>query len=518
MHFTEEDILQIKHKGIPLEVVKQQIECFKTGVPFVNLDAPATVGNGILKLEEKKIQNATSYFEKRINTLESVNFVPASGAATRMFKFLFRFLNEYNPEQERLNAYINRSQLKDLSVFLIGIEKLPFYKLVLKHLTTKGANYHQLPPGKKAFYFINELLSEKGLDFGNYPKGLIPFHHYNNDISTAFEEHLFEKALYTSVKKLAKLHFTISEKHKHKFKKEFERIKKRVETFTGLTFDISYSYQKESTDTIALNIDNTPFRDDNNKLVFRPAGHGALISNLNHIDADLIFIKNIDNVVIKEYKNKVTKYKKVLAGILLEIQEQTFKNLNLLDTMVTEKEIFSIKSFLQQTLNVKVLADFNKYSKHYQIEYLKEQLNKPIRVCGMVKNEGEPGGGPFWVKDLKGNISLQIIESAQINQNDIRQKEILTSSTHFNPVDIVCGVKNYKGEKFNLENYVDTKANFITNKTINGKDIKAQELPGLWNGSMSHWNTIFIEVPLVTFNPVKTVNDLLKPRHQLNQK
>ena len=361
------------------------------------------------------------------------------------------------------------------------------------------------------------MLNENQLNFGNSPKGLLPFHKYkSNHISTAFEEHLYEAAIYASVNGKAYLHFTISERFKDKFSEEFKRIEEYVEENTGVSFDISFSYQQESTDTIAVTPDDEPFREPDGKLLFRPSGHGALIKNLNALDADVIFIKNIDNVVVKQYKEEMAKYKMVLAGILLKLQNRCFDYMKVLhEDNISENAFKDIEVFLENALSVKISREYFKYMDKYKIEYLREKLNRPIRVCGMVKNEGEPGGGPFWVRDLYGNQSLQIVESAQINLSNKGQKDIFSNSTHFNPVDLVCGVKNYKGEKYNLEDFIDYDTAFITMKTKSGKDLKALELPGLWNGSMANWITIFVEVPIITFNPVKTVNDLLKVPHQI---
>ncbi|MDT0558227.1 DUF4301 family protein [Ichthyenterobacterium sp. W332] len=517
MSFTEKDIRQIEAKGLTLKKVEAQIGLFESGIPFTNIAEAARIDNGILKLNEALIEDSISHFEKEKNNVLLLKFVPASGAATRMFKFLFKFLKEYNTQKESINSHINKNKLKDLSLFLVGLEKFPFYKLVLEQLESKGISFEKLSTSDKAWHFVSAMLDKDKLNFANSPKGLLPFHEYkNNHISTAFEEHLYEAALYASDDNNAKLHFTISERFKDTFDKEFRRIEEYVEKKTGVSFDISFSYQHESTDTIAVTLKNKPFRDDNESLLFRPSGHGALIKNLNELDADIIFIKNIDNVVVKKYKEDVAKYKKVLAGILLKLQNKTFQFLrNLENERITEDELITIAEFLTRELSVKISHEFEKYSDKYKIEYLKAKLNRPIRICGMVKNEGEPGGGPFWVKDQSWNQSLQIVESAQINQKDKIQKNILKNATHFNPVDLVCGVKNYKGEKFNLENFVDHKAAFITMKTKVGKDLKALELPGLWNGSMAYWNTIFVEVPIITFNPVKTVNDLLKAQHQI---
>ena len=518
MNFTEKDIQQIEAKGLTLKDVKEQVAVFKSGTPFTNIFEAATIGNGIIKLNEKRIEDAVSYFENQKNALCLLKFVPASGAATRMFKFLFQFIDEYNPKQESINSYINKHNLKEMSLFMVGIEKFPFYQQVIEQIKSTGTEYYELSTSEKAWRFIHAMLDPEQLNFGDQPKGLLPFHKYRSDnISTAFEEHLYEAAMYASDKNKANLHFTISEPYEEKFNEEFKRVEAQVHEKTSVSFEISFSYQQESTDTIAVTPKDKPFRDEDGSILFRPSGHGALIKNLNAIDADVIFIKNIDNVVVSKYKDEVAKYKKVLAGMLLKLQAQSFNYLKDLDNnQISEDALTTIAEFLSRALNIRISDEFKKYSEPYKIEYLREKLNRPIRVCGMVKNEGEPGGGPFWVKDKNGNQSLQIVESAQINLKDKAQKEILKNSTHFNPVDLVCGVKNYKGEKFDLEQYVDPKAAFITMKTKAGKSLKALELPGLWNGGMAFWNTIFVEVPIITFNPVKTVNDLLKAPHQIS--
>ena len=518
MSFTESDINQIEEKGLTIEQVQSQINLFKTGIPFTQIVEAATIDNGIIKLNDHTIKTHIYKFDSNRENLSLIKFVPASGAATRMFKFLFKFLKEYDSEKESLNAFINKNKLKDFSLFRVGLEQFPFYKMVMDRIESSEVDYPSLSSGEKARHFVNTMLHENHLNFGNSPKGLLPFHQYkNNHISTAFEEHLYEGALYASDKNEARLHFTISEKYKDRFDEEFKNIEEYVEKITGITFHISFSYQQESTDTIAVTLDDKPFREDDGTLLFRPSGHGALLKNLDTLDADIIFVKNIDNVVVKQYKEEVAKYKKVLAGILLDVQEKAYKYLKDLEANeINEDHLTTIAEFLTRQLNVRISEEFEKYSEKYKIEYLREKLNRPIRVCGMVKNEGEPGGGPFWVKDQNSNISLQIVESAQINQKNKEQKNILKNATHFNPVDLVCGVRNYRGEKFNLEDFVDHKAAFITMKTKVGKDLKALELPGLWNGSMAFWNTIFVEVPIITFNPVKTVNDLLKDMHQIN--
>lgn len=517
MSFTDNDLQQIETKGLTVKEVESQITLFQSGIPFTNITEAATIGHGILALDEKSIKKSIAYFDSKKNDLALVKFVPASGAATRMFKFLFQFVSEYNPKTEPIDSYIHNKNLKDMELFLKGLEKFPFYKEVIEQLSSKDIQYKDLSRSEKAWYFVNAMLDERQLNFGNSPKGLLPFHNYkSSNISTAFEEHLYEAALYASSNNKASLHFTISEYYKDHFKKEFKRVQEYVEKTTGVSFEISFSYQHQSTDTIAVTLENKPFREADGSIVFRPSGHGALLKNLNALDADVIFIKNIDNVVVKRYKDDVAKYKKVLAGILVKLQTKAFAFLRDLDTeIISKNDVNKIKEFIVNELSVKVSGDYETYSDRKKIEYLRKKLNRPIRVCGMVKNEGEPGGGPFLVKDKSGNQTLQIVESAQINQKDKGQNDILKNATHFNPVDLVCGVKNYKGEKFDLLNYVDHNAAFISMKTKLGKDLKALELPGLWNGSMAFWTTIFVEVPVITFNPVKTVNDLLKAPHQI---
>ncbi|MEJ6792830.1 MAG: DUF4301 family protein [Lacinutrix sp.] len=516
MNFTTLQIQQIEDKGLNVEKVLSQIEIFKTGLPCISLKSAAILGHGILSLNEDGNLDYLSFYNKHKEQLKIIKFVPASGGATRMFKFLFEFLESYNIKKDSVNAYINKHKATELSLFLVGLEKFPFYKLLLETTIKNNPNYNSLSNNKQVVLLVKTLLGENNLNYSWYPKGLLPFHKYKDHIATAFEEHLFEAALYATSKGEATIHFTISEIYKNIFEEEFKRIRTIVEQKTSTKFKISYSYQREETDTIAVTLKNEPFENANGTLHFRPSGHGALLVNLNDFDADIVFIKNIDNVVVYRFEKEVAKHKKILAGVLLKTQQQAFSYLKELEQKtLSENTLIEIARFLRKKLNVIISHEFEKYSSKYQVEYLKSKLNRPIRVCGMVKNEGEPGGGPFWVKEESGNVSLQIIESAQVDKKNRHQKSILKNSTHFNPVDLVCGIKNYKGEKFDLTKFVDHKTGFITMKTKTGKDIKALEFPGLWNGSMANWNTIFVEVPLVTFNPVKTVTDLLKATHQV---
>jgi hypothetical protein len=515
MNLTEKDLLEIKKKGISPEQVQAQVNRIKNGMSHSNLVSAATIGKGIEKYDETGILEFISSYEKRKDVLSIVKFVPASGAATRMFKFLFQFLNNFDASKESVQGYIKRQNDILIQTFISNLEKFPFYDEVVSKMKQNNLDIHNLSEDEKYVAFVKNMLSEELLNYSFYPKGLLPFHKYKDGVATAFQEHLFESTLYASSNGHANLHFTVSEKHQDFFNSEFEKIKKSLEQKTSTKFDVSYSYQKESTETVALTGNGSIYRNEDNSILFRPGGHGALLENLNELDNDIIFIKNIDNIVVSDKNIQVSEYKKLLTGILLSVQETVFKFLGRLDSKETSSADFKIMAlFLVHRLNIAVPLDFDKFIMEEQRTYLKEKLNRPIRVCGMVKNQGEPGGGPFWVKDENDNISLQIVEFAQINFQNKEQQGLVYKATHFNPTDLVCGVKDYKGKKFNLLDFVDPEAAFITMKTQNGTDIKALELPGLWNGSMAYWNSIFVEVPLETFNPVKTVNDLLKPEHQ----
>ena len=516
MKLTEKDLVLLTKKGISPQVLENQLAQFNQGIPFADLRDPATLDDGLFAYNSEEEESLITYFEKRKEALDLLKFTPASGAATRMFKFLFTFLEEYRPEKESINAYINLKNAQDLRLFFVGLDSFPFYEKVLTKLKEKYGDKAQTEVDLNRYRFVKTMLSTEDLDFGNIPKGLFPFHLYKNHSSSAFEEHLFEAVLYAKTKGKARLHFTISKEHHDAFETQLRACKDKIEAKTKTIFDITYSFQKPATDTIAVNLQNEVVRNADGSLYFRPGGHGSLIENLNEQEADIIFIKNIDNVVVSEFEETVARHKKVLAGKLLQLQEKSFAFLRIIDSLeLDEKTILEIVHFLQNTFKLKLASDFEKYSTKYQIEYLREQLDRPLRVCGMVKNEGEPGGGPFWVKHESGRVDLQIIESVQIDPKNDRQQQIKRASTHFNPVDIVCGVKDHQGKKYDLHQFIDKKAAFITYKTIQGKPIKALEYPGLWNGAMAHWNTIFVEVPLSTFNPVKTVNDLLKPAHQV---
>ena len=511
IEFTDRDRKQLRSKGISEKRALEQIKIFEEGIPFVHLNRPAVIGDGILQFDKEKEKVLLKRFENSRDRFKLLKFVPASGAASRMFKALFEFKESFNPQKEDLAGYLSRTGNKDLDRFVSGLESLPFYSLIRDRLKGKHKNKDHM-----VLAFVHEMLDSDKLHYDFYPKGLLPFHRYAENSVTAFEEHLKEGALYASSANKARLHFTVSEQHEAMFHDLYTKVKDPLTKNTSVEYTVNFSQQKPSTDTLAVTPDNTPFREEDGTLLFRPGGHGALIENLNDQDADIIFIKNIDNVVVDNYAEEIANSKEMLAGLLMKLQEKAFKYSEILDKAELNAERLSeVQEFLMAELNVRFSDNYGKFSIAEQIEILKDKINRPIRVCGMVKNEGEPGGGPFWIVDPQGHSSLQIVESAQVNLEDPSQKRLFEKSTHFNPVDIVCGVKNYKGEKYNLINFVDTKQGFISHKTKDGKALKALELPGLWNGAMAYWNTVFVEVPLITFNPVKTVSDLLKSQHQV---
>ncbi len=503
--FTEKNRKQIKAHGLSELEIERQLAIFKRGIPFANVVDSVSINNGIEAFSESEQQHLVNLFESQKDKLDLLKFVPASGAATRMFKFLHRFLETYKPSDD-IDEFLQKEENRDLKLFFDSIEDFAFSDLVFKSVESKYRGFQDFEKGKRFVLFVEEMLGEDGLNFGYIPKGLIPFHKHGKEYITAFEEQLYEAAFYGTSNGVANLHFTVSEDHKSKFKKRHEKIQHLVAKRTNIKFNISYSFQNKGTDTIAATLENEPFLDENGDLLFRPSGHGALLENLNEVDADIIFIKNIDNVVSEKYVETIAFYKKVLAGKLILLQQQIFGLIEKLKTEnLSDKLMNEASNFISKELKISGIFK-NK-------EALLEILERPIRVCGVVENTGAPGGGPFVIKNRDGEISRQIVEISQIDLNNPGQKAFVDRATHFNPVDLVCGVRNYKREKFNLSHFADPDSGFISEKSHQGQHIKALELPGLWNGAMADWNTVFVEVPLITFNPVKTVNDLLDEVH-----
>ena len=503
MEFSKKDLEQIQGHNLSLAQIEKQLENFKKGFPFVNLEKPAVIGDGILQIEESNAIDYVNAFEDYAANASIVKFVPASGAATRMFKDLYDFKSSFDSSTNSLEDFPAVKEVID------NIKQFAFYESLLPlgiENALKENDYLKV---------VELILEDSGLSYGQSPKATIVFHKYDDEVRTSFEEHLVEAAKYClNDKKEVRLHFTISGNHQEKFSELLKKVKAKYEERFACTYEIEFSEQKSSTDTVAVYLDNSLVRDNEGNIVFRPAGHGALIENLNEINADIVFIKNIDNVIHDKYKDITYKYKKVLAGILVSVKKKIDSYLNILSKQNFEKSLFEeIKGFCKNNLflELKDLSSF-KDVEDYR-DYLLSVLNKPIRVCGMVKNEGQPGGGPFWIRREDGELSLQIVEFAQVDMRDENQRDIFNNSTHFNPVDLVCSVKNFKGEKFELTDFVDYNTGFITEKSQQAHKIKVQELPGLWNGSMANWISIFVQVPLETFTPVKTINNLLDKGH-----
>ena len=500
------DLQQIAKRGITEEQVNHQLEQFKTGFPVLRLEAAASVGNGVLAPSAEERQRYIDRWNQyKAEGHQIVKFVPASGAASRMFKDMFAFVDA--PYDEPQTAFERE--------YFDGIKKFAFHKALCdKCRENEGKSLRELLDEGNYKAVARQMLVKEGLNYGQLPKGLLLFHNYEEGPRTPMEEHLVEAALYAASNGEASVHFTVSHDHLELFKaKVAEKANQYAEKF-GVKYNISFSEQKPSTDTIAANPDGTPFRQDDGSLLFRPGGHGALIENLNEIEADVVFIKNIDNVVPDRLKEPTVEYKQLLAGILVSLQEQAFAYLRLLDTgSYTHAQLEEIIRFVQRDLCCRK-SDIKQLEDADLVIYLRNKLNRPMRVCGVVKNVGEPGGGPFLTYNPDGTVSLQILESSQIDKKNEEYMRMFTEGTHFNPVDLVCATRDYKGNAFNLPQFVDPQTGFISQKSKNGRELQALELPGLWNGAMSNWSTVFVEVPLETFNPVKTVNDLLRPQHQ----
>jgi hypothetical protein len=494
--FSPTDLLQIQNKGITPDQIKDQLILFQKGFPFLEVLKPATYNEGIISLSPEKVTEYGEIYDSQKKSLSICKFIPASGAATRMFKNLYEY--SANPQLAKDEA----------EKFIANIKSFAFYSDLQQKARENGFSIDTAEPKQ----IIDLLLLPDGLNYGNLPKGLIKFHSYNNQNRVPIEEHLVEGALYAcNSNNKVFIHFTLSPEHIAPFRQYVDAVTEDYEKIYPVKFHISYSVQKPSTDTIAADSHNKPFRENDGSLVFRPGGHGALLENLNDLNADIIFIKNIDNIVPDRLKPETTKYKKALAGILIQLQH---KIITYLKKDIPENKISEIKEFIEAYLGYKFSPAFNGLSLKDKQKKIYGILNRPLRVCGMVKNSGEPGGGPYWVKGNDRSLSLQIVETSQFNLDDNVQRSILNTATHFNPVDLVIYTKDYRGNKFDLARFTDPQTGFISIKSKDGKELKALELPGLWNGAMANWNTIFVEVPLITFNPVKTVNDLLRKEHQ----
>lgn len=506
MKIEKEDITFLNEKGINEAKLQEQLDMLNNGFPYLKIESAATPGNGIYVLTPQMEQGAIKIWDEFLRRGGVVmKFVPASGAASRMFKDLFAFLNgkSEKPDTDFIKHFFDK--IEDFAFF---------HRLNFTTLELHGKSVGSLIDEKRYKDIVRTLLEKSGMNYGQLPKALLQFHKVSGTTRTALEEHLAEGAQYASGKDgIVKVHFTVSEDHLPLVKMKVEEASAHLSHKYGVKFDITYSVQKPCTDTVAVNLDGTPYR-ENGKLFFRPGGHGALIENLNDLNADVIFIKNIDNVVPDTHRNATIQYKKVLGGTLVAIKQRIDEYCKILkEGNPDDSKLNEIHKFMHDVLSI-THDEFEKMAFNQKKDYLFRKLNRPVRVCGMVKNEGEPGGGPFLVYNSDGTVSPQILESTQIDPSDKNAIKLLKESTHFNPVDLAVSVKDYKGNKFHLLDFVDKSTGFISQKSREGVEIKALELPGLWNGAMSDWNSIFIEVPAQTFNPVKTVNDLLRQSHQ----
>lgn len=512
--FTAADRIQIKEHGLSEADLLAQLEMFVHGIPPVNLERPCTIGDGIITLEEGEMDNLVETYREAEISGRAMKFVPASGAATRMFKTLISCYNKhFKPGSKPMsfNDFVDNPEYDDVVRMKDNCGSFAFSQELHRLVSADGLDIETLIGEGRCDLMMSYLLTEKGLNYARLPKGLIAFHCYADHLRTPFMEHLAEAADYIRDEKgQVRLHFTISPEHRRLFQEQLDQVRPLFES-DDIRYQVTFSEQKPSTDTIAVDYNNQPFRDADGTLVFRPGGHGALLDNLDDLKGDIIFIKNIDNVVPDRLKPKICRYHKVLGGLLVRFQQQIFSYLKAFDEGAVEDALLAeMTAFVRDQLGVDVsFADRDE-----QLSFVRQQLDRPIRVCGMVKNEGEPGGGPFWVRDQDDGCSRQIVESSQVDFSRVEQDGIWRQSTHFNPVDIVCGVRNYRGESFHLKDFSDPNAGFISIKSSDGRELKALERPGLWNGAMADWTTFFVEVPAVTFNPVKSVFDLLRPAHQ----
>jgi len=510
--FNQQDIEQIRSKGITLDAVSEQINHFSNGFPALNVTAAATINNGIKKYDDATVQQWIAGFEKQLPSLTGLKFVPASGAATRMFKELFDFVNSFKTDDTF--AQSQQEIKKEVKIFFDHLGQFAFYDDLSAVCQKQGYDLNRLLNEKKYVTLLRLFLNSEGLNYGSLPKALLLFHRYSDHIRTAIEEHLIEGAEYCKCKDgIVPIHFTCSEEHQRSFELLIAKVQPWYEKKYNVRYQITFSQQEPSTDTLAVDMNNQPFRDNDGRLVFRPGGHGALLSNLNRFGCDVLFIKNIDNITTDKYNNTTFRYKKVLGGVLLHYCQKIFSYLRQIDSGAGISLVSELDRFLRDELCIIPPDKFTGYTEDEKLSYFYTKLNRPIRICGMVKNEGDTGGGPFWTRNSDGTVSLQIAETSQLNLTDEKVKTIFTSATHFNPADFALCTNDYKGNKFDLMKYRDADTGFISKKSKDGRDLKALELPGLWNGSMSDWITIFVDVPLITFNPVKSVNDLLKQEH-----
>jgi len=497
--FTQNDLRRIKKLGLTSRDLEKQMESYRHGSNYLKLNRPCAINDGILSIQKSAMDELIKLYDREEGKFKLLKFVPASGAASRMFAEWFLALESGGFGSSALNQS-----------FLRNLKKYPFYFLIKQN---KRAS--EFIEQKNVKSLLDYILSSKGLNFGWLPKALIPFHLYQEgEARTALEEHLFEAAQYVrGAGDVCHLHFTISQEHKKDVAEKIKAVKSKYENNCRIKYKISLSVQSQSTNMLAVDENNLPLRDAAGNLIFRPGGHGSLLTNLQNLDADFIFIKNIDNIAPEKHLNKILPYKKMLGGLTLRMQQEIFAILRLMENdEIDSKQIDEIKNYCSR-INVVFPRSISRQSLKIQKQIIFSSLNRPLRVCAIVRNEGEPGGAPFWIDECDGHQTLQIVESGHVDKSNPKQMAVWSAAQYFNPVDLVCCTKNYRGKKFNLNDYVNPDAYLITMKNEKGRSLKALESPGLWNGGMAYWNTVFVELPIIVFNPVKTVNDLLRPEH-----
>ena len=505
--FSKQDLQHLTAHGHTPDTVLAQIEMFKRGLPWTTLHRPCLVGDGITVLQPSAMAALEAIYTPAVRAGRGLKFVPASGAATRMFQALIAAYEQQEP--------VDSKNRQDFWQFTKNLHHFAFYDDLQALIGRHGSSIETLASCGRYTELLAHLLTPTGLNYANLPKALLPFHRYPDHCRTPLEEHLVEAAAYTpDCHQVARVHLTVTAAHAEAVQAHIEATRGRYER-AGVRYEITLSVQSPATDTIAVDLDHHPFRDAQGHLLFRPGGHGALLANLQALAADIVFVKNIDNVVPDHLKETTYRYKRALGGHLVALQQQVFSYLEKLAAGEVDAALLGeLWTFARQQLAIVPPAGLQHQPQHEHIRFLLDHLNRPLRVCGMVRNVGEPGGGPFWVQHADGALALQIVESSQVDTASPEQRAIFAAATHFNPVDLVCGVRDYRGQPFDLAQFADPDTGFISQKTYAGRALKALELPGLWNGAMAHWNTVFVEVPLSTFSPVKTVLDLLRPEHQ----
>lgn len=518
IEFTAADREQMEALGINESRVWEQIDIFRRNAFYVHLKSPCTLRNGVRTLSDSEIKRFLHLHREAERRGRFSKFVPASGAATRMFQSLLQiyhmpqYLMSHAELLERAERGVAVAQ--DFVRFIDNVRRFAFANDLEKALTRDGHDLDRLLCDRRFQAVLEYLLTERGLNYSSLPKGLLKFHRYRGECRTAFEEHLAESYSYAgNGGGGCSVHFTVSPEHETDFRKLWERVTPIYAERYGCLFDVSFSHQCSSTDTIAVDMEDRPFRDHTGRLVFRPGGHGSLLKNLNALRGDLVFVKNIDNLVPDRLKKPTIHWKCVLGGFLAEVQERVHTLVRRMRDGAAPGVVEEATLLASRELAVRLPEGFAQWPRNRRHTFLLDRLDRPIRVCGVVANTGEPGGAPFWVEDATGTVTLQIVEKAQVDFSSQEQTEIWNASTHFNPVDLVCGLKDPDGKPYDLNQYIDPAAVFISRKSKGGKDLKALELPGLWNGAMAGWITIAVEVPHLTFNPVKTIFDLLRPEH-----